>query len=115
MNNKIVYGITIIVFFILFVWVYITLADFTPKDDKLLKKIDELELKIDALNTKKDSIRIVIDSTHVKIITNEKHYKERVDSIISQPDSFSESFTRQYLRDYAATRGYYIIGASETK
>ena len=53
MNNKIVYGITIIVFFILFVWVYITLADFTPKDDKLLKKIDELELKIDALNTKK--------------------------------------------------------------
>ena len=105
------------ILFILFIWIYISLADFTPKnqDDLLLKKINELELKIDSLNTRKDSIRNVIDSTHIKIITNEKHYQERINTIISQPDSFSESFTRQYLRDYAATRGYRIIGASETE
>ena len=96
---------------------YIYNADFSPKDnnDELLKKINQLELKIDSLNGKKDSIRSVIDSTHVKIVTNEKHYQERITTILSEPDSFSESFTRQYLRDYAATRGYRIIGASETE
>lgn len=102
--------------FILFIWVYISIADFTPrveKDEILLKKISELELKIDSLNNQKDSIRTVIDSTHVKIITNEKHYQERINTIITQPDSFSESFTRQYLRNYATTHGYRIIGTSE--
>ena len=103
---------------LLIVWFYIANADFTSKstsDELLLKKITELELKIDSLNQRKDSIRSVIDSTHVKIITNEKHYQERVNTIITQSDSFSESFTRQYLRDYATTRGYRIIGASKTK
>ena len=102
---------------VLLIWFYISIADFNnpSKEDKLLKKITELELKVDSLNNKKDSIRTVVDSTHVKIITNEKHYQERINTIITQPDSFSESFTRQYLRDYASTRGYRIIGASETK
>jgi hypothetical protein len=102
----------------LFIWFYVSVADFNPptsKDELLLKKITELELKIDSLNNKKDSIRAVIDSTHIKIITNEKHYQERVTNILTQPDSFSESFTRQYLRDYASTRGYRIVGASETE
>jgi hypothetical protein len=102
---------------ILIIWFYLSIVDFNNpnKEDKLLKKITELELKIDSLNQKKDSIRIAIDSTHIKIITNEKHFQEKVNVIITQSDSFSESFTRQYLRNYASTRGYRIIGASETK
>ena len=94
----------------LLVWFYISIVDFDnpSKEDKLLKKITELELKVDSLNNKKDSIRTVIDSTHVKIITNEKHYQERINTIITQPDSISESFTRQYILEYAASRGINI-------
>ena len=117
MNKNVIIAI-LCIFLGIFIWFYISVADFTPpssKDELLLKKITELELKIDSLNSKKDSIRAVIDSTHIKIITNEKHYQEKVTNIITQPDSFSESFTRQYLRDYATTRGYRIIGASKTK
>lgn len=111
-------GVVSVIAAALFIWFYISIADFTPPEEKnarLLKKITELELKIDSLNIQKDSIRTVIDSTHIKIVTNEKHYKERVNTIITQPDSFSESFTRQYLRNYASTRGYRIVGASETE
>lgn len=102
--------IGIIVVVIAFIWFYISIADFSPKnkDDLLLRKITELELKIDSLNNRKDSIRTAIDSTHIKIITNEKHYQERVNTIITQPDSFSESFTRQYILDYATSRGINI-------
>ena len=106
----------IITILVLFIWLYISIADFTPqqtKDDLLLKKITELELKVDSLNNKKDSIRSVVDSTHIKIITNEKHYQERINTIITQPDSFSESFTRQYILEYAASHGYHILGTSE--
>ena len=76
------------------------------KEDDFIKKVNELELKIDSLNILKDSIRTVIDSTHVKIITNEKHYQERINTIITQPDSTTESFTRQYILEYAASHGY---------
>ena len=95
---------------VLLVWFYISIADFNnpSKEDKLLEKITELELKVDSLNNKKDSIRTIIDSTHVKIITNEKHYQERINTIITQPDSFSELFTRQYILEYAASRGINI-------
>ena len=95
---------------VLLIWFYITIADFNnpTKEDKLLKKITELELKVDSLNNKKDSIRTVIDSTHIKIVTNEKHYQERINTIITQPDSFSELFTRQYILEYAASRGINI-------
>ena len=108
--------IIIIIIVLLLIGFYIKVADFsTPKidDDKFYKKITELELKIDSLNNRKDSIRTVIDSTHIKIVTNEKHYQERVNTIITQPDSFSESFTRQYILEYAANHGYHILGASE--
>ena len=117
MNKDILFKIIVIIFIVLSIGFYIKLADFHPvdKDESLLKKITELELKIDSLNNKKDSIRHAIDSTHVKIVENEKHYQERVNTIISQPDSFSESFTRQYLRDYATIRGYRITGTSETE
>ena len=76
------------------------------KEDNLIEKVNELELKLDSLNLLKNSIRTVIDSTHVKIITNEKHYQERINTIITQPDSITESFTRQYIREYAANHGY---------
>ena len=108
--------IIIIVVALLLIGFYIKFADFSVSkidDDKFYKKITELELKIDSLNYQKDSIRTVIDSTHIKIITNEKHYQERVNTIITQPDSFSESFTRQYILEYAASHGYHILGTSE--
>ena len=76
------------------------------KEDNLIEKVNELELKLDSLNPLKDSIRTIIDSTHVKIITNEKHYQERINTIITQPDSITESFTRQYILKYAANHGY---------
>jgi len=101
-----------------FIGLYIKLADFNPPVDTnkvLIERINKLEKKLDLINSKKDSIRTVIDSTHVKIITNEKHFKENVNTIISQPDSFSDSFTRQYILNYAASRGYNIRRTSETK
>lgn len=102
--------IGILIIILLFVWFYISVADFNPvqKDEILLKKITELELKVDSLNNKKDSIKTVIDSTHIKITTNEKHYQERINTIIIQPDSFSELFTRQYILEYATSHGYNI-------
>lgn len=108
MNKNVI--IILVTCLILIIGIYIWFADFTPdnKEDALLKKISELELKIDSLNNRKDSIRTIIDSTHVKIITNEKHYQERVNTIITQPDSFSESFTRQYIIEYAANNGINI-------
>ena len=108
--------IIIIIVALLLIGFYIKVADFSaPKidNDEFYKKITELELKIDSLNNQKDSIRTVIDSTHIKIVTNEKHYQERVNTIITQPDSFSESFTRQYILEYAASHGYHILGTSE--
>jgi hypothetical protein len=116
--KKTLFIMAIIAIFGLLIYFYISIADFTSpaeKDKQLLNKITELELKIDSLNNKKDSIRTVIDSTHIKIITNEKHYQERVNTIITQPDSFSESFTRQYIREYAASHGYHLLGTSETE
>ena len=109
--------IIIIIISLLLIGFYIKVADFTsPKtEDIFYKKITELELKIDSLNNRKDSIRTVIDSTHIKIVTNEKHYQERVNTIITQPDSFSESFTRQYILEYAASHGYHILGTSKVE
>ena len=102
---------------VLLIWFYISIANFNnpSEEDKLLKKITELELKIDSLNRHKDSIRTIIDSTHVKIVTNEKHYQERINTIITQPDSFSELFTRQYIINYAADHGYNICGTSKVE
>ena len=105
--------ILFLILLVLFIIFYYNIADFTPKEDILLEKISKLESKIDSINNKKDSIRTIIDSTHIKIITNEKHYQERINTIITQPDSFSESFTRQYILEYAASHGYHILGTSE--
>ena len=102
--------VAFIILIIIIVVLYIKLSDFSPKPDNslLLEKINNLELKIDSLNKQKDSIKSVIDSTHIKIITNEKHYQEKVINIISQPDSLTDLFTRQYILEYAASHGYNI-------
>ena len=98
--NKKYWWIIIVVIIVLFVIFFIANSPPKNEDDKLLKRINELELKIDSLNRSKDSIRTVIDSTHVKIITNEKHYKEVVNTILSQPDSITDLWTKQYINDY---------------
>ena len=71
-----------------------------PKEDILLQKITELECKIDSLNMQKDSIKRVVDSTHVKIVTNEKHYQERINTIMLQSSSADSSFLSDYIRQY---------------
>ena len=88
---------------VLVVFLYYKLSNFHPvdKDDELLRRINELELKIDSLNSRKDSIRSVIDSTHVKIITNEKHYQERINTILVQSASADSSFITDYIRLYS--------------
>ena len=95
---------------ILFIAFYIKIADFTPidKDDLLLRKINELELKIDSINNTKDSIRTIIDSTHVKIITNEKHYQERINTIITQPLSVDSQFISDYIGRYIESHKSYF-------
>ena len=113
MNNKTLIIIAVLLIIVLLGIQQYTIWNTPEKEDPLIEKIIKLESKLDSIKNQKDSIRTIIDSTHVKIITNEKHYQERVNTIISEPDSFSESFTRQYLRNYASTRGYRIIGASE--
>lgn len=92
--------ILILILFILFVIFYYNIADFTPKEDILLEKITKLESKIDSITNKKDSIRTVIDSTHIKIITNEKHYQERINTILVQSDSDNLVFFKNYINNY---------------
>ena len=92
--------ILILILFILFIIFYYNIADFTPKEDILLEKITKLESKIDSITNKKDSIRTVIDSTHIKIITNEKHYQERINTIIIQSDSDNLVFFKNYINNY---------------
>lgn len=84
----------------LFIWFYISNANFTPENQVFLEKINKLELKIDSLKNQRDSVRTIIDSTHVKIITNEKHYQERINVIITQSSSADSSFVADYIRQY---------------
>ena len=103
MNKSLLVKIGVVILVALFIWFYISIADFSPKVDKdnlLLQRITELELKIDSLNNKKDSIRTVIDSTHIKIITNEKHYQERINTIIRQSSSDDLEYLRYYIKKY---------------
>ena len=95
---------------VLFIWAYISLADFTPenKEDLLLQKISELELKIDSLKNQKDSIKTIIDSTHIKIITNERHYQERINTIITQPLSADSQYISDYIGRYIESHKSYF-------
>ena len=96
--------ILILILFILFIIFYYNIADFTPKEDILLEKITKLESKIDSITNKKDSIRTVIDSTHIKIITNEKHYQERINTIIVQSSDVDSSYVSNYIRQHRNKR-----------
>lgn len=83
------------------VLIILLVLNLIPKKDNLIEKVNELELKLDSLNNLKDSIRTVIDSTHVKIITNEKHYQERINTIITQPATEDSSFVSDYIRRWS--------------
>ena len=93
--------ISILVGFLILIGLYLGIADFSPKEDSIMQKIVELERKIDSLNNQKDSIRTVIDSTHIKILTNEKYYQERINTIIHQSASTDSGFIANYIRLYS--------------
>ena len=89
--------------------VYLTIR-YSPKnkEDILLKEIESLETKLDSLSNKKDSIKTVIVNTDKEIISNEKHYQTTVNNIIMQSDSSLGESNRQYIIEYAASRGINI-------
>lgn len=102
-------GLFILLILILGIGYYSIVKNSPPStDDLILKEIQNLELKLDSLSDKKDSIRTIILTTDKEILNNEKHYEEVVNTIIIQPDSITDAFIGQYIRDYAASRGYNI-------
>ena len=109
MKNKIIMVLWILLF-LAFILIYIKLSNFNPVDKEalLLEKISELELKVDSLNNKKDSLITVIDSTHIKIVTNEKHYQERVNTIITQPLSVDSQYVSDYIGRYIESHSAYF-------
>lgn len=90
----------LVILILLFIGYWIYISKTSNKEDVLIDKINKLELKLDSINSKKDSIRTIIDSTHIKIINNEKHYKEVINTIVSSPDSVNDIWTKQYINDY---------------
>lgn len=110
MNKNTLMIIIISIVFGIIIWIYAKHSNFNPvdKDDLLLQKISELELKIDSLKNQKDSIRTAIDSTHVKIITNEKHYQERINTIITQPLSVDSQYISDYIGRYIESHKSYF-------
>ena len=110
MKVKVVIGLIVFILIVLLgIQQYCIITN--PRVDKnniLLKKIELLELKIDSLNNKKDSIRTIIDSTHVKIITNEKHYQERINTIITQPLSADSQYISDYIGRYIESHKSYF-------
>jgi hypothetical protein len=110
MNKNTLITIIIFIIFGIVIWIYAKHSNFNPvdKDDLLLQKISELELKIDSLKNQKDSIRTAIDSTHIKIITNEKHYQERINTIITQPLSVDSQYISDYIGRYIESHKSYF-------
>lgn len=100
--SKIVIGLVISVFFLVGVISTINIMFFNKEkqEDVVLIEIRRIENKLDSLVLKKDSLRTIIDSTHVKIIENEKIHKERIDVIINNPDSINDSWAKQYIENY---------------
>lgn len=101
MKDKYVYILVVILVILenFFIWFYIK-DKLDERDNVFIEKIDKIESRIGSLQPKKDSIRTVIDSTHVKIVTNEQHYQEVVNTIISQPTTADYDFVRGYIRQY---------------
>lgn len=87
---------------------FIFTSSSTNRESLLLKKIELLEVKLDSLNNNKDSIRTIIDSTHFKIITNEKHYQERINTILIQPISSDSGYISNYIGRYIESHKSYF-------
>ena len=86
------------IFFIIFQQYLIRIQ--TPKEDILIERLSALERKIDSINSKKDSIKIIISQIDEKLDTNEQHYVETTNNILTQSDSANRAFIDEYLRQY---------------
>lgn len=115
MKKAIFISIIVVFIFLLGIQQYLIRNSPPKQEDILLKKITEIELKIDSLSKYKDSIRTVIDSTHVKIVTNEKHYQERVNTIITQPLSLDSQYISDYIGRYIESHKSYFQRTRETE
>lgn len=104
MKTKSILIISAIIIIILLSVQQLMIRNSSPKEDILLQKINQLELKLDSLNEIRDSIREVVDSTHIKIITNENHYKEVVNTIMLQSASADSSFITDYIKLHSSQR-----------
>lgn len=107
-STLIIILITIIATILVSVYLTIRCSPENNKEDILLKEIESLETKLDSLSNKKDSIRTVIIDTDKEIISNEKHYQTTVNNIIMQSDSSLSESNRQYIIEYATSRGINI-------
>ena len=97
--KKYIIGLILIIVCLLGIQQYY-IRSIPKEEDSLLQHIILLEKKLDSISNKKDSVRRVIDSTHVKIVTNEKHYQERINTIMLQSSSADSSFITDYIRQY---------------
>jgi hypothetical protein len=100
-TDKVIIGI-LICFCIYLLWVNKT-------KEITIDEISKLELKLDSISEQKDSVRSVIDSTHIKIITNEKHYQEKFNVIINQSASYDSSFITDYIKQYRSKNNFVNI------
>ena len=110
---KYVYLILEIVILILLIVILSKVSNYSD-----FQKVDtnEIQIKLDSLKLQKDSIRSVVDSTHIKIINNENHYREVVNSILYQPVDSDYRFLSEYARFHRNQRiSNNLCGESETK
>lgn len=68
------------------------------------KELNVIELKIDSIAQKKDSIKTVILNKDNEIVTNEKYFKETVNTILLQPSSVDSIFARDYIQRFIDER-----------
>lgn len=88
----------------LITWHLTRSIDKIPDNNALVEKVSKLELKLDSLNILKKEIRESVDSTHIKIVTNEKHYQEIVNTIIAQPMDSDYLYIANYIRQHSSER-----------
>lgn len=72
--------------------------------EDVFEYVVKLEQQIENLSSTRDSIRTVVDSVHVKIITNEKHYQEFLPVIITQSSNADSVFLSNYARQHYSER-----------
>lgn len=109
MNKKEAISVGIIITMLIITAVYLSYLilnepPIKTKEDIILEKIENLEKQIKTIENKRDSIRIIMGAADKKIINNEKHYKETVNNIISQPNRIDSIFARNYIQKYIDER-----------